>query len=452
MHTGVDVDPDRTEPTMKYDFGKVALWLGLYTVMVLGFLGLALVGPMPEPRPFLAELGVALGFVGIGMLALQFVTTGRFRVIAPVFGSDVVLQFHRQAGIVGFALVLAHPALLIVSDPEYLEFFDPRVNLPRAVALVSVIPALVLLLVTSLWRERVGLNYEWWRATHGVLSLAVVFIGMVHGIQVGAYLGELWQQAIWTAVLAGAMYLVVHSRIIRPAKLKRRPYRVVRTRQELEDTWTLELEPVGHPGMRFTSGQYAWITVGDSPYSWQQHPFSFSSSEDAPTIGFTAKELGDFTSTWKDIAPGQTAFLEGPFGGFTLDDDSHGPVFIVGGIGVTPAMSMLRTMRDRGDTRPAMLLYGNPTADDIVFEDELHQLEQELNLTVVHVVEDPPDDWHGESGLMDLELLDRDLPPDRQRFEYFICGPEPMTDAVEPALRELGLSWRQIYTERFEIV
>ena len=437
---------------MKYSLGRVAVWLVVYVASVLGFLLLAVVGPVPEPRPFLSELGVALGFVGIGILAMQFVTTGRFRVIAPVFGADVVLQFHRQAGIVGFALVLAHPVLLIISDPDYLQFFDPRVNLPRSVALVAVVPALVMLLVTSLWRERVGLNYEWWRATHGVLSLAVVFIGMVHGIQVGAYLGELWKQAIWTAVLLGAMYLVVHARIIRPGLMKRRPYRVVDVREELEDTHTLVLEPVGHSGMRFTAGQYAWITVGDSPYSWQQHPFSFSSSEHDDTISFTAKELGDFTATWGDIPIGQTAFLEGPYGGFTLDADSAGPVFIVGGIGVTPAMSILRTMRDRGDERPAMLLYGNPTVDDIVFEDELRQLEQDMNLTVVHVVEDPPDDWQGESGLMDREMLDRDLPDDRDTFEYFICGPEPMTDAVEPALRELGMSWRQIYTERFEIV
>jgi ferredoxin-NADP reductase len=48
--------------------------------------------------------------------------------------------------------------------------------------------------------------------------------------------------------------------------------------------------------------------------------------------------------------------------------------------------------------------------------------------------------------------LERTLPPDCRTYEFFICGPEPMMDAAETALRDMGVSWRQIYTERFQIV
>lgn len=437
---------------MKYTPARLGIWFALFIALALTPLVLAVLGPVPAPRPFFVELGVGLGFVGIALLALQFVTTGRFRVIAPVFGADVVLQFHRQAGLIAFVLVLAHPAVLIASDPGYLEYFDPRINLLRALALSAVVPALVLLIVTSFWRERVGLGYEWWRALHGGLSLAVVFIGMVHGIQVGEHLGPFWKQGLWAGMLIGAMYLVVHSRVVRPLRMKRRPYRVVAVHQELDDTFTLEVEAVGHAGMRFTAGQFAWITVGDSPWSLQQHPFSFSSSERDETLSFTAKAIGDFTSTWEHIEPGTAVFLEGPYGGFVLDPISDGAVFIAGGIGVTPTMSILRTMRDHDDQRPAYLFYGNPSIDDITFADELRALEDQLDLTVVHVLEDPPDDWDGESGFIDRDTLVRRLPADCRNFEYFICGPEPLMDSTESALREMGLSWRQIYTERFQIV
>ncbi|MGB7234451.1 MAG: ferric reductase-like transmembrane domain-containing protein, partial [Rhodococcus sp. (in: high G+C Gram-positive bacteria)] len=263
---------------MKYNATRVATWVGAWLVLAAAPLLLAMVGPTPAARRFLVEFGVGLGFLGIGLISVQFVITGRFRSVAPVFGSDVVLQFHRQIGIVGIALVLAHPVVLVATNPDYLDFFDPRVNFLRALALTAVVPALILLLVTSLWRDRVWLSYELWRAGHGVLSLAIVFIGMVHGIQVAGYLGTFWKQAIWAVGLIGLMYLVIHSRVVRPAMMKRRPYRVADVRRELPDTFTLVLEPEGHVGMPFRAGQYAWMTVGASPYSMQQHPFSFASS------------------------------------------------------------------------------------------------------------------------------------------------------------------------------
>ena len=313
-------------------------------------------------------------------------------------------------------------------------------------------PVLVLLLVTSVWREAVGLGYERWRALHGLLALGVVFIGMVHGIQVGEYLDPLWKQVVWAGALLGFMYLVVHTRVVRPAVMKRRPYRVAAIREELPGTHTMLVEPDGHVGMNFRAGQYAWLTLGDSPYSLQQHPFSFSSSERSGLLSFTAKAAGDFTAGWGDIEPGQRLFLEGPYGAFVLDPDSEGVVFVVGGIGVTPALSILRTMRDRNDDRPAILVYGNPSVDEIVFRDELDDIARSGSLRVVHVIEEPPDDWDGERGFVDRALLERNLPADCRTFEYYICGPEPMMDAAEAALREMGISWRQIYTERFQVV
>ena len=437
---------------MKYNVARVLPWIGAYVALALAPLMLAMVGSTPAPRPFLNEVGVGLGFVGMGLLALQFVITGRFRSIAPIFGGDVVLQFHRQIGIVAVVVVLAHPAVLIASEPDFLEFFDPRVNILRALALTAVVPALVLLLVTSLWRELVRLNYEWWRAAHGVLALAVVFIGMVHGIQVGQHLDAVWKQIIWVGSLCGVMYLVVHTRVVRPMLMRRRPYRVAEVRRELPDTFTLILEPDGHVGMNFSAGQYAWMTIGPTPFSLQQHPFSFSSSAHSGELSFTAKAVGDFTSSWEHIEPGARTYLEGPFGAFTLDADSEGAVFVVGGIGVTPAMSILRTMRDTGDERPVVLIYGNPDIDSITFREELDELRDDLDLRIVHVLEEPPACWSGEAGFVDRELLERNLPPDCRTYEFFICGPEPLMDAAESALREMGVSWRQIYTERFQIV
>jgi predicted ferric reductase len=437
---------------MRFTYKKAAYWLILFLVLSLVPFSLALLGPIPAPRSYWVEFGVGLGFVGMGVMALQFITSGRFRHIAPTFGSDLVLQFHRQAGIIGVLLVLAHPIVMVLSNPVYLEYFDPRVNFLRAIALSVVTVALILIIVTSIWREPVGLQYEWWRLLHGLLALAIVFIGMVHALQVGHYLDAFWKQGIWAGGLLGIMYLVIHTRLVRPWLMGRHPYKVLEMKERRGDNWTMTLVPEGHEGMRFEAGQFAWITVGDSPFSLQQHPFSFSSSARQEHLGFTAQVVGDFTATWADIEPGTLAFLEGPFGGFTRNPQAKGLFFIIGGSGIGPAMSIIRTMYDDNDRRPVILLYGNPQWEEVVFRDELDDLSQKMDLQVVHILEEPPDNWSGEKGLLDREMLARYLPPNKNEFEYFSCGPKPLMDVAEAELRELGVSWQRIIPERFKIV
>lgn len=437
----------------KYSARSAAKWFAVLTLLALVPLGIGLLPPHPERREFGIEFGVALGFVGMGLMLVQFVFSGRFSRIAPAFGTDSVLQLHRQVGIVGFLLVLAHPVVMILADPQFVSYFDPRVNFLRAVALSYVTVALVALLASTLWRERLHLNYEWWRVLHGLLALSIVFTGVVHGIQVGHHLDPLFKKLLWAAYAALAMYLVMHTRVVRPARARRQPYRVVEVRPERGDVTVLALEPDGHEGMRYEAGQFAWLTLQPSPYSLQQHPFSFVSAAGARRIEFAAKALGDFTASWPQVAPGTRAYLEGPFGAFTRDPHPTMGVFlVVGGIGVTPAMSLLRTMRQEGGRHPATLIYANSTWEEVAFRDELAALEQALDLRLVHVLSDPPDDWTGERGLVSEELLRRYLPTDPSTHEYFLCGPEPLMDIAEKSLRKLGVDWRRLYSERFKIV
>ena len=75
-------------------------------------------------------------------------------------------------------------------------------------------------------------------------------------------------------------------------------------------------------------------------------------------------------------------------------------VLIAGGVGITPMMSMIRTLADRGDKRPVILLYGSKDWESITFREELEALKARLDLTVVHVLANPPADWTGEQGFI----------------------------------------------------
>jgi predicted ferric reductase len=406
---------------------------------------------MPEYRGFALELGVALGFIGLGMLGLQFLFSGRIKQIAPTYGMDNILQYHREMGILAFIFILAHPIILIISEPEFLNYFSPAENLPRAFALIFVLVAVIILTASSLWRLRFGLSYEYWRLLHGLLSLAVVFIGVVHSIQVSYYLNNLWQQFLLAIIFGGFAYLVIHTRIIRPWLSRKKPYIVKEVIAERDDCWTLSLEPAGHKGMRFRCGQFVWITLGETPFSLQQHPFTIASACNERKILLTAKASGDFTSTWKNIQPGTKAFLEGPFGSFT-PEPSKNIFMVMGGIGVTPGMSFLRTMQEEKDPRQAILLYANPDWERVTFREELEEISKEINLKLVHILEEPPENWQGETGMIEFETIKKHLPEKPEDFAYYLCGPKPMQDAAELSLRDLGIDWRLIYSERFEII
>lgn len=436
---------------MKYNYSRALLWLSIYFLLSLVPLALAITGDIPAYRSFWIELGVAFGFLGLAMFALQFIFSGRFTSIAPTFGMDNILQFHKYMGMVAFLFVLAHPVTLISTNSDFLSYFDPRVNFLRAIALSFASVGLLLIMATSIWRITFGLSYEKWRLVHGFLALSLVFIGVVHSIQVGHYLDSLWKKIILALVMGGSMYLVIHTRLVRPWLMKKKPYKVVRVKEERDECWSMRITPQGHKGMQFESGQFAWVTINESPFTLQQHPFTIASTPLQKEIEFTAKESGDFTSTWGNIEEGAKVFLEGPFGSFTMVPDKN--LFLVmGGIGVTPAMSMLRTMRAGKDPRKAILIYGSEDWENVTFREELEEMKNEINLELVHILLEPSDDWQGEKGKVDQDLLQKYMPEDPHEYIFYICGPEPLMDITEIALRNLKVDWRHIYTERFKIV
>jgi predicted ferric reductase len=434
-----------------------AFWIAVYLLLTSAPLLILLIGPTPPGREFWRELSVALGFGGLAMMALQFVLTARFKVIKAPYGSDVVYHFHQQISLVALVLILAHPLLLFTNSPDTLGLLNLLTAPWRARAGVVAVLSLVALIAASLWRKRFKIEYTRWRIWHGILAIAAVSLAMIHIVLAAHYVNTPWKQVFWAGYGLFWIGLLVWVRLVKPILLLRRPYAVEEVIRERGNAWTLAVRPVGHAGMRFMPGQFAWLTAWKSPFTDAEHPFSFSSGAGQPErVAFTIKELGDFTRTVKDLKPGQRVYLDGPFGAFSVDRHPHaqGYVFIAGGIGITPMMSMLRTLAGRGDRRPLLLIYANNTWEDVTFREEIDALKQQLNLRVVHVLRDPPEGWQGEQGFVSRDLLARHLPPERKRnaYEVFICGPKPMMDSVEQALVGLGVHMGDFHSERFDLV
>ncbi len=435
------------------DTTKARFWIGVCALVILAPLLILFVGPQPAGREFWRELSVALGFAGLSLMGIQFIPTSRLPFLAELFPMDTLYAFHHRISVAGFVLAMAHPLILFAGNPYTLWLLDVASAPWVARAGVIAVILFLLLVVSSLWRKHLEIRYEAWRGMHDLFAVAAAGLVLYHIFQVNHYMAHPLQRAYWVGAATIWAAAILYIRVISPLRLLLRPYRVAEVRPERGDAWTLVLEAEGHPGTRFSAGQYAWLTARTSPFSFRDHPFSFSSSATVhDRLEFTIQEAGDFTRRVKEFQPGEYVYVEGPFGTFRVDPrDARGYILIAGGIGSVPVLSILRTMADRHDPRPVVFFYGNLDWEGITYREDLDRLEQRLNLKVVHVLEQPPEGWSGETGFVDSEILDRHLPSDRADLQAFICGPIPMIAAVEKALVEVGVPLKNIHTENYEM-
>jgi predicted ferric reductase len=431
------------------------VWLVIYLLFILAPLFALLAGSLPPARDFWTEFAIAIGYSGLAMMGLQFGLTARFRYVTAPWGEDVIYHFHRQISQIAVGLVVAHALIMSATYPEMFALPGAigEVPLGAVFAFVSIF-ALIALVVTALWRVQLNIRYETWHLTHIALAVIAVAAGMAHMVGWAFYLSDPWKRALWIGLTIFWIGLLLYVRIFKPLFMLRRPYRVREVRKERGDTSTLVMQPDGHPGFRISPGQFGWLTLWASPFKITGHPFSFSGSAEVADgrVEMSIRNLGDFTSAIHKVPVGQRVYLDGPYGAFTIGNPADMHVLIAGGVGVTPMMSMIRTLADRGDKRPVILLYGSKDWESITFREELEALKARLNLDVIHVLANPPTGWTGEQGFISAEVFKRHLPPPYADHEYFICGPGVMMDAIEKTLGELGVPLTKYHSERYSFV
>jgi predicted ferric reductase len=436
------------------------LWYGLYLFLILLPLAVATVAnPTRAAQPLVVELGVAAGFIGFSIMALEFALISRIEPANEPFGEDSLQLFHNLMGTVALAFVLAHPILLIVSGYPvdcWLNPFSSCANTTTIMADVALF-TLLLLISTSIWRKRLGIKYEIWYVLHGLFALVVIVAALVHIFIIGRYTSTLIMQATWLLYAALLLGLIIWFKIWTPLRNWSRGWEVVENRVERGDARTLVLKPDNHDGFHFHPGQFAWIKSGRTPFGIGQHPISLSSQgevEPGGTVAFTIKNLGDWSGEEVPaLKAGDRVWVDGPYGVFTMDrEQAMGYVFIGGGIGITPLYSMLQTMVKREDMRPVVLFYGAANSEEMTFREELLAFEEQLNLKVVPVYNDPEEGWEGETGYINGEIMQKYLPKQYKYFKYLICGPEPLMNAMEEAIPALGVPPENVLTERFDMV
>jgi predicted ferric reductase len=430
-------------------------WIGLYLLVVLIPLFLMLMPPVPSGRSFWLELSVALGFVGLTQIAVQFVLIARFRRITAPYGIDIILRYHRQIALVAVTLILLHPVIIVIENPSRLVLLNPfRSNISGRLGLLAV-AALLTTVVISVFRERLKLSYERWRFAHLLLGVSALVLAQAHVSLTGLYTNTFWKHAVWIVSAVLMAGLALYLRVIKPLRQRNYTWQVAEVRPSAAtrtcsrwsrwSTAACASCPDSSPGSSSRAHRSRWRSIRSACAPAPSSGNGWSSASRRSAISPRA---------WPTSRSGTRAFLDGPHGAFSIDRyPAVGYVFIAGGIGISPIMSFLHTMADRSDPRPVLLIYADKTWDDVAFRDELAELSAgALDLRVVYVLEEPPDDWDGGTGFVTRELLERELPREDFPRQYFVCGPPPMMDAVHAALLELGVPADRIQLERFVLI
>jgi propane monooxygenase reductase subunit len=227
---------------------------------------------------------------------------------------------------------------------------------------------------------------------------------------------------------------------------------VVANRPVTHDLRHLVLRLIEPQEIKFFPGQYVDIAVPGTDAS-RSFSMANTSSRESGELEFVIKVYPDgLFSRFLDaqLAVGDRLRVTGPFGVFTLRDSDADLVFVGGGAGMAPILSLLRSMAERGIRRRAAYYYGARTRRDLCFEEELRALETSLSgFRYVPACSEPTegDGWAGETGLITDVLARHET--DLAGAHAYVCGPPPMVEAAMPLLITLGVADKHIYYDKF---
>jgi ferredoxin-NADP reductase len=227
--------------------------------------------------------------------------------------------------------------------------------------------------------------------------------------------------------------------------------RVLEVRRETEDSATLVIKPGWGFSFDYQPGQYIGIgLLVEGRWRWRSYSLTStpaSTSWSARTVTITVKAMPEgFLSTHlvAGVEAGTIVRLAAPQGNFVLPDPAPSSIlFLTAGSGITPVMSMLRTLARRNQIDDIAHLHSAPTESDVMFGAELVALADEHSGYRLSVRETRT------RGRLDLSQLDQEVPDWRER-QVWACGPEGMLNQAEKVWLAAGIADR-LHLERFAV-
>ncbi|MFW9991544.1 MAG: FAD-binding oxidoreductase [Candidatus Odinarchaeota archaeon] len=303
------------------------------------------------------------------------------------------------------------------------------------------------------------ITYQFFKITHNLMAFALIML-LLHVLL--ANITTLQSSGVITYYLV--IWLIgvsswLYPKFMRPILRWRRPYQVTDIIKETESSLTIYMSPVNSKKKIFNykPGQFLFVGFRGRGILNEMHPFTIASSPlNTDHISISIKNLGDYTNRLFALKKGTIAYIEAPYGDFSyLEHDTRNSplIFLAGGIGITPLMSMLRHVYLSGEQQEVVLIWANKTQKDIFFREEFTKMMNERKNIKIHHVLSRDDAWDGLKGRLNTNNLKQVLSTEHvQKGHFYICGPTAFTDSMIKTLTQLGIKSKRIHYERFSML
>ncbi len=416
-------------------------------VLVMATVLWSLTEPLdPVGLAYLRQLAILAAAIGLVLILFQYMLAARIRVFETGFGLDRMLSRHRWVGRAGLIFLFLHLCLILAY--RYLAFGTLLPNTYIITYIIIGSLSLTGFVVTGALasiNKKIGLAYETWRGIH-LLNYLLFPLALVHVFYYARPWSPLYYLWLAIALCYGAVILY---RLVRILRMRKNPYEVMAVNREAEDAWNVCFRG---KKIAYQPGQFLFLQLRRKGRLSAPHPFTMTSSPTRDELCITPKELGDFTSTIDQTEVGDRAYIDAPYGVFGLFHyGSADPVFIAGGIGITPFISMLRDLYDREGQRRVDLFWALRREEQFYFRDELETMAREMDRFNMVVVLSGQPHWPGEKGRLSAALVKQHLGEEMRNREFYLCGPPSMAAALTVELKQLGVPAKRIHREIFEL-
>lgn len=393
------------------------------------------------------SLGQIFGLLAALFVCIEFILATRIRALEALFGGlDKVYRSHAITGALAFLFMLNHPVLLAVnalpSVPAALRFFYPTLgNLPYAYGIFALYLMILLLSLTLFLR----LPYHIWKHTHILMVIPQMLI-IAHVIFISSDTSRYLPLRYWILFLGFASLIAyVYKRFFYARMGHRHNYRIAGLRQ-LGSIVELSLSAEGKQ-MQFQPGQFVFLSVRDKAIGMEDHPFSIASAPGENLLRLSVRESGDYTKRLALAKPGMKVRLYGPYGmfgekSFAKDKDE---IWIAGGIGIAPFLSMLRYYAQASPKKNIWLFYSTREEKNAAYVDEISRLAgQQPRIKFLHNAT--------EKGERINAGLVAKTAGDIKAKQIFLCGPGPMIEDLWEQFVSLGVKPRNLIHEEFNFL
>ena len=405
-----------------------------------------------------------LGVFGYTWILWQFVLSARPKFIEKYFGLDKMMRFHGIMALVAIGFAVLHKSIMEL-------FFSKNIMTQSgsiALFIFIGISALSLFFLSPGFMKKIPVfkpvfkvikaikvfTYERMKIIHNA-SMAGACLVQIHVLMTSSARESTLLFNLYMAYFFIAAGFYLSHKAIKPWLIKQNHYLVSNVVKESNDIWTVEFKPRDGISFPYRPGQFGYFRMLSKEIPDEEHPFSISSTPtDLSKISITVKGSGDFTQSIKNVHIGDQVQIDGPYGRFSYTDfpDDRAIVFIAGGVGITPILSMVRHMSEQKEKRQILLIWGTRTQSDLIRAEELVQLQEKMiNFKWIPVLSGDAN-WKGEKGYIDFTKLQYLLTKENLTANttgFYICGPVVLMDLARRYLQQLGIQKQNVHYEQF---